>query len=84
MKKKKKTPFNREFTVAGQLPPEKNCPPVRGGVWVKVSVSFRVGGQPDNCPRRKEPPVWVSFGQFSSRAIVLEPELINNLKECFI
>ena len=25
-------------------------PPVRVGVWVKVRVSFRVGGQPDNPP----------------------------------
>ena len=60
-----------------------NCPPVRVGVWIKVRVSFRVGGQPDNWPREKLPPevrvgVWprVSFGvggQFSSGPIVLEP-----------
>ena len=36
--------------------PEENCPPVRVGVWVKVRVSFRVGGQPENCPREKLPP----------------------------
>ena len=35
------------------MPVEENCPPVRVGVWVKVRVSFRVGGQPDNCPRGK-------------------------------
>ena len=32
-------------------------PPVRAGVWVKVRVSFRVRGQPGNCPRGKLPPV---------------------------
>ena len=31
-------------------------PPVRVGVSVKVRVSFRVGGQPNNCPREKLPP----------------------------
>ena len=30
--------------VSGQLPPEENSPLVRVGVWVKVRVSFRVGG----------------------------------------
>ena len=62
--------------------PEENCSPVRVGASVKVRVSFRVEGQPDNCPGGKLPPgrvrVWVrvSFGigwQFSSGAIVLEP-----------
>ena len=33
--------------------PRKIAPPVRVGVWVKVRVSFSVGGQPDNCPRGK-------------------------------
>ena len=42
--------------VSGQLPPDENCPPVRVGVWVKVRVTFRGGGQPDNCSRRKLPP----------------------------
>ena len=32
----------------GKLPPT-----VRVGVWVKVSVSFRVGGQPENSTRGK-------------------------------
>ena len=36
------------FSVSGHSAPEKNCPPGRVGVWVKVSVSFRVDGQPDN------------------------------------
>ena len=37
-------------------PPRKIVPPpVTVGVWVKVRVSFRVGGQPDNCPREKSP-----------------------------
>ena len=33
-------------------------PPVRDGVWVKVRVSFRVGGN----PRGKSPRVWLGFG----------------------
>ena len=28
---------------------KENCSPVRVGVSVKVTVSFRVGKQPDNC-----------------------------------
>ena len=55
-------------------------PPVRIGVWVKVRVSFRFAGKPDNCPEENSPlvRVWVrvgfgGWGQFSSRAIVLEP-----------
>ena len=36
------------FSVSEHSAPEKNCPAVRVGVWVKVRVSFRVGGQPDN------------------------------------
>ena len=44
---------NIEIMVSGQLSPEENCPPVRIRVWVKVKVSFRVGGEPDNCPREK-------------------------------
>ena len=35
-------------SLTRQLPPVENCPPVRVGVWVKVRVSFRVGG---NFPR---------------------------------
>ena len=72
--------------VSGQFPPEKNFSPVGIGVWVKVRVSFRVGGQPDNCSQGKQPPpvrvrVWVrvSFGvggQFFSGAIVPEPYTI--------
>ena len=38
------------------IAPKENLPPVRVGVWVKVRVSFRVGGQPDDCPRGKLPP----------------------------
>ena len=45
---------NIEIMVSEQLYPEENCPPpVRIRVWVKVKVSFRVGGEPDNCPREK-------------------------------
>ena len=42
---------NMLLSVSGQLTPEEKFPPVRIGVWVKVRVRFRVGGQPDNCPR---------------------------------
>ena len=65
------------------MPPEEKCSPVRVGVWIKVSISFRVGGQPDNASEENCPPpqvkdrVRVSFwgaGQFSSGAIVLEPK----------
>ena len=42
--------------VSGQMPLEENCLPVRVGVFVNVRISFRVGGQPDNCPRAKLPP----------------------------
>ena len=67
--------------VSGPLPSEENCPPVTVGVWVNVRVSFRVGGQPENYPQGKLPPVrvrvWVRvssgvWGQFSLGAIVLE------------
>ena len=67
---------SRFVLVSGQLPPEKNCPPVRFGVSLKFRVNFRVWGQPDNCPLVR---AWVrvSFGvgegQFSSGAITLEP-----------
>ena len=37
-------------------PPEENCTPVRVVVLVKVRVSFRVRGQPDNCSGGKFPP----------------------------
>ena len=64
-----------------------NCPPRKIGSNKVLGLgqdwlSFRVGGQPDNCPRGKLPPVrvwvWVrvSFGvggQFSPRPIVLKP-----------
>ena len=53
------------YTIAPP-PPEKNCPPVRDGVWVKIRVNFMVGGggatrqlptrktfQGDNSPRTK-------------------------------
>ena len=49
--------FSKIFAmVSEQLPPEENCPPVKVGVWVKVRVSFSVGGQPDNCLQGKLPP----------------------------
>ena len=37
-------------------------PQVRVGVLVKVRVSFRVGGQPDNCPGGKIPPLGFGLG----------------------
>ena len=42
--------------VSGQLPPRKIAPPpptVRVGLWVKVRVSFRVGGTTRQLPPRK-------------------------------
>ena len=44
---------NIEIMVSEQLSPKENCPLVRIGVWVKVKVSFRVKGEPDNCLRGK-------------------------------
>ena len=41
--------------------PEKNCPPVRVEVSVKVRVSFRVGGATRQLPRRKIAP-WLGLG----------------------
>ena len=45
------------YTIAPP-PPEKNCPPVRDGVWVKIRVNFMGGGggnqtiaYKENCPR---------------------------------
>ena len=35
------------------IAPEENCFQVRIGVWVKVRISFRIGGQPDNGPPGK-------------------------------
>ena len=61
-------------TVSGQFLFKENCLPVRVGVWVKVRVGFRVGGN-----QRIAPPVsvrvWlrVRGGQFSSAVIALEP-----------
>ena len=54
-------------TVSGQLPPKKNCPPVRVGVWIKVRVGFGVGGNQTIAPREIAPGwirVWlrISFG----------------------
>ena len=50
--------------VSGQLspPPEENCPPVRDGVWVKVRVSFMVGGLPDNCLKENCPRLRLGLG----------------------
>ena len=43
------------------MPPEENCPPVRIGVWVKVRVIFRIGGNQTFAPEEKSPLVRVSF-----------------------
>ena len=42
--------------LSGELPPEENCPPVRVGVWIKVRVSFRVGGNQTIAPKENSPP----------------------------
>ena len=86
---------NTSRMVSGQLSPEENCPLVRVAVWVKVRFSFRVGRRPDNCSREKLPPPRLGLGfgiggQFSSRAIVLEPlwmtpsRLFHSLNNCFL
>ena len=68
--------------------PRKISPRLGLGFGSRLGVTFRVGGQPDNCPWGKLSPVsvrgWVrvSFGvegQFSSEAIVLEPFKLNPL-----
>ena len=42
------------LTFAPPPPPQRKISlGFRIGKWVKVRVSFRVGGQPDNCPRGK-------------------------------
>ena len=64
------------------MPHQENCPLVRVGIWVKVRVSFRVGGNQIIFPVENCPPVRVRVlvgvifgvgGEFSSGAIVLEP-----------
>ena len=63
------------------MPPEGNCPtPVRDGVWVKVRVSFRVGGQPDKIAPEESPPgmVRVSFSvSFAVGGGAIAPDLEN-------
>ena len=68
--------------VSRQLPHNENCPLVRVGIWVKVRVSFSVGGEQTIASEKIFPTVrvrvWlrVSFGigrQFSSGAIAVEP-----------
>ena len=49
-----KTKIGKIMLISKWYP--ENCPPVRVGVWVKVRVSFRVGVQPDKCPRGKLSP----------------------------
>ena len=51
-------------TVSGQLPPEENCPLVMVWVWVKVRISFRVGGGATRqLPSRKVAPrLGLGFG----------------------
>ena len=50
-------------------------PPIRDGFGVKVRFSFRIGGQPDNCPLGKLSPVrvrgWVRVSFGVRRAIFL-------------
>ena len=38
------------------IEPRGKLPPFKGGVSVKVKVSFRVGGQADYCPGEKLTP----------------------------
>ena len=48
--------FTWKELYSGQLPHEENCPPVRVGVWVKVRVSFRIGGNQTITPKENCPP----------------------------
>ena len=62
--------------VSRQLPHNENCPLVRVGIWVKVRVSFSVGGEQTIASEKFFPTVRVRFGigrQFSSGAIAVEP-----------
>ena len=68
-------------------------PPVRVGVWVKVRVSFRVGGNQKIAPKENGSPVrvrvWFRFsfavgGQLSSGAIIIEPKKTYSLKKPLI
>ena len=80
--------------VSGQLSPCGKLPtPVRVGVWVKVRVSFRVGGNQKIAPKENCSPVrvrvWFMFsfavgGQLSSGAIIIEPKKIYSLKKPLI
>ena len=45
--------------VSGQLPPKENFPLFRGGVWVKVRVSFTVRGNETIVPEENCAPVTV-------------------------
>ena len=66
--------------VSGQLLPVENCLLVTVAIWVKVRVSFRLGGNQAIAPEEKCPRLMLGFGlelvlgwgQFSSGAIVLE------------
>ena len=73
--------FSYFVSLSGQLAPEENCPPVRIGIWVKVRVSFRVGGKQTTAPEENFPPVRVRFwlrvsfgvgGLFPSGAVALD------------
>ena len=49
----KRDPNTGVFQYLDSCPLRKIAPWLRLGVWVKVRVSFRVGGQPHNCPQGK-------------------------------
>ena len=49
-------------SVSGQLLPEENWPPIRVGVWVKVRVSFRVGGNQTIALEKKYLRLALGFG----------------------
>ena len=74
--------FQPERSISNRYPDncpsEENCPPVTVGIWVKIRVSFRVGGNQTIVSEENwhlvRVRVWVmvSFG-VGGRAIVLEP-----------
>ena len=52
------------------IAPEENCPPVKVRVWVRVRVSFRVGGGEaiflgGNCPRTIPEKIVISIVEFT-------------------
>ena len=74
--------FQPERSISNRYPDncpsEENCPPVTVGIWVKIRVSFRVGGNQTIVSEENwhlvRVRVWVMVSfEVGGRAIVLEP-----------